>query len=105
MRDSEQSLVLRLGYRDLSVTFCPIHEGLACAEYGATGNNSYVNQAGSIDEMNLLRRPLDDLSGFTELVSPLPTPHTFGQVWHFTWMNSLQNDNAPICGTLYSFIP
>jgi hypothetical protein len=88
----------------LGVTFCPIHGGLACAQYGATGNNSFVNQAGSIDEMNLLRRPLDDLSGFTELVSPLPTPHTFGQIWHFTWMNSLQDDNAPICGTLYNTV-
>jgi hypothetical protein len=86
----------------LSVIPCPNHAGLACGQYGITGNNSFVNQAGSVDEMNLLRRPLSDLAETTELVSPLPTPHTFGQIWHFTWMNSLQNDNAPVCGTLYN---
>lgn len=87
----------------LNVTICPIHGSLFCAGYGVVGSNSYVNSPGYIENMNILKRPLDNLSEFTQLVSPLPYPPYFGNTVHFTWNNVDANDSLPACGSTYRY--
>jgi hypothetical protein len=36
-------------------------------------------------------------------VWPLATPHLFEQEQHFSWVNGYLNDNAPVCGSVYSY--
>jgi hypothetical protein len=45
----------------LNVAVCPLRKGLLCAGYSALGYDTQINAAGSIDEMNTLKRPLGKL--------------------------------------------
>jgi len=87
----------------LHVTACPTHGGPICGGYAAVGYNAHINAAGEVDEMNTLKRPLGNLAQFRQLVHPLPLPHLWGMEKHFTWSNGHWNDNAPVCGTTYSY--
>jgi hypothetical protein len=87
----------------LSVTNCPLHGTIHCGQYGVVGANAYVNGAGYLDDMNILIRPLNNLSQFTPLVVPIPTPAYFGDSKHFTWNNVDANDSLPVCGSTYSY--
>ncbi|MGB6477330.1 MAG: hypothetical protein WBF04_25025 [Candidatus Sulfotelmatobacter sp.] len=87
----------------LNVTDCPLDGDLFCGGYGVVGYNSYVNGAGYIDDMNILKRPLSNLAQFTQLVSPLPSPPHFGDTKHFTWSNVDAKDSLPVCGSTYSY--
>lgn len=86
----------------LNVMSCPAHEGPQCAGYGALGHDTYINAAGSIDEMNTIKRPLGDLTDITSLVS-LPLPHYWGMEKHYAWSNGRVDDSAPVCGNTYSY--
>ena len=85
----------------LSVTHCTPHSSLDCAGYTAIGYNDLVNSPGKIDGMNLVKRPLSDITQMTQLVLPLPPPHYWGQDKHFTWSNVDVNDSAPVCASSY----
>lgn len=87
----------------LHVTACPTHGGPICGQYAALGYNDYINAAGEVDEMNTLKRPLGNLAQFHQLVHPLPLPHLWEMEKRFTWSNGRSNDNAPVCGTTYSY--
>lgn len=87
----------------LKVTACPNKGGPLCAGYGALGYSSYVNAAGEIDEMNTLKRPLGNLGVTHQLVHPLPLPHYWEMEKRFAWSNGRLNNNAPVCGTTYSY--
>jgi hypothetical protein len=87
----------------LSVTPCAIHSGMNCAGYGAVGYNSYVNGPGVLDDMQMEKRPLDNLSQITQLVYPLPSPGNWEEDQHFTWSNVDVNDSTPVCGTTYDY--
>jgi hypothetical protein len=87
----------------LNLTACPVHAGLHCSGYGTMGREKYVNAAGVIDQMNILLRPLDNLSDYTQLVYPLPPPHHFGQEKHFVWTNGSFDDTLPVCGSTYNY--
>jgi hypothetical protein len=87
----------------LNVTLCPLRKGLLCDGYAALGYDTQINAAGSIDEMNTLKRPLGNLADFTQLVVPLPLPHYWGMEKRFTWSNGSLNDDAPVCGNTYSY--
>jgi hypothetical protein len=87
----------------LNIVPCPVHASLHCSGYGIMGNNSYVNAAGVIDQMNILLRPLDNLSDFGQLVYPLPSPHHFGQEKHFAWSAGDFDDSLPVCASTYNY--
>lgn len=86
----------------LNVAACPIDGGLFCGGYGTTGNSTYVNAAGKVDQMNTVIRPLSNLSDFSQLVYPLEPPYHFGQEKHYTWANGYFNDSLPICASTYN---
>jgi len=87
----------------LNVTFCVPKSGMQCLGYGVVGYNSYVNGPGTLDDMQIVQRPLGNLAQVTELVYPLSAPHYWGQPQHFTWSNVDANDSAPVCGSTYSY--
>lgn len=87
----------------LNVVPCQGHTGMLCSGYGTMGNNSYVNAAGKVDQMNIVLRPLDNLSDYRQLVYPLPPPHHFGQEKHFVWTNGYFDDTLPVCGSTYNY--
>jgi hypothetical protein len=86
----------------LKVSPCYSHGGLRCNGYSALGFNTIINTAGARDEMDTVRRPLGNLTNFTELVNPLPLPHLWGMEIVFTWLGGRLNDNVPVCGSAYS---
>jgi hypothetical protein len=81
----------------LNVRACPTHGPLLCAGYGVVGYDSYVNAAGVIDAMNILKRPLSNLSQSAQLVYPLDPPYYWGAQKHFSWSNVNANDSTPVC--------
>ena len=87
----------------LNVASCAHGSGLDCSGYGVVGFNSYVNDAGVLDDMQVVKRTLSDISQVTPLVYPLPSPGQWGQDPHFTWNNVDRNDTHPVCGTTYSY--
>jgi len=88
----------------LRVTPCELHTDLHCGGYSALGHSSYINPFGGIDEMNIVKRPLDNLSAISPpLVWPLPEPHEWEQSKHFAWVNGDVDDNRPVCASIYSY--
>ncbi len=87
----------------LTVVPCPESAGNFCAGYGTMGYNSYVNAAGKVDQMNILLRPLGNLSNYRQLVYPLVPPYHFGQAKHFVWTNGYHDDTLPVCGSTYNY--
>jgi hypothetical protein len=87
----------------LTVTSCALGSGNDCAGYGVMGYNTYVNGPAVLDDMQVVRRPVSDLTNFTSLVYPLPSPGNWGQPQHFTWSNDDVNDSVPVCGSTYDY--
>ena len=87
----------------LNVTDCKKGSGLECEGYDALGYNSFVNGPGVIDDMQVAKRPLNNLARITQLVYPLLPPHHWGQPQHFTWSNVDAKDSVPVCGSTYSY--
>jgi hypothetical protein len=86
----------------LNVQTCYDHGGPRCSGYGTLGYDTEINAPGVTDEMNTYRRPLSDLTNFTQLVYPLPLPHLWGMEKHFTWSGGHLDNNVPVCGTTYA---
>jgi len=53
--------------------------------------------------MQVVKRPLANLSQIAPLVYPLPLPSNWGQAQHFTWSNVDASDSTPVCGSTYSY--
>jgi hypothetical protein len=87
----------------LNVTHCGPYSSLDCFGYGITGFNSYVNAPGVVEYMQIVKRPLDNLAGISELFLPLSDPHAFGIPLHFSWSNVDVNDSAPVCASSYDY--
>jgi hypothetical protein len=87
----------------LNVTECINHAGNECHGYGVQGYNTFINAPGVLDDVQVVKRPLNDLSQITQLVYPLPSPADWGQVQHFTWSNVDVNDSTPVCSSKYSY--
>jgi len=85
----------------LKVTHCFLGSNLDCSGYAALGYNDLVNSPGTIDGMNIVKRPLNDIAKVSQLVLPLPPPHYWGQDKHFTWSNVDVNDSVPVCASTY----
>jgi hypothetical protein len=87
----------------LNVRHCPLRSNLDCGGYSAVGYDDLVSSLGTIDGMNIGKRPLSDIAQFSQLVLPLPPPHYWGQEKHFTWSNVDINDSAPVCASSYLY--
>jgi hypothetical protein len=86
----------------LNVEHCPLLSDLDCGGYSALGYDSLVNSPGTIDAMNIVKRPLSDIAQVSQLVLPLPVVPHWGQEKHFTWSNVDAHDSVPVCLSGYS---
>jgi len=87
----------------LTVSSCVRGSGDDCNGYGVAGYNSLVNGPAVHDDMQVVKRPLSDLTQITSLVYPLPSPANWGQEQRFTWSNVDVNDSTPVCGSTYGY--
>jgi hypothetical protein len=87
----------------LTVTSCVFGSGLDCEGYGVAGYNALLNGPAVLDDMQMVKRPLNNLTAITPLYYPIPSPSNWGQPQHFTWSNVDINDSTPACGSTYSY--
>lgn len=87
----------------LNIASCSHGSKQDCSGYGVIGYNSYVNGPTVLDDMQVVKRSLSNLTQVTSLVSPLPTRGYWGQSQHFTWSNVDVNDSTPVCGSTYEY--
>ncbi len=87
----------------LSVTPCANGSALECGGYSATGYNSFINGPAILDDMQTVKRSLNDLPNYAQLLYPVPSPGSWGQPQHFTWNNVDVNDSVPICGSTHNY--
>lgn len=73
----------------------------SCGGHMALGYTHFINDPNDSDMAQVLSRPLSDLSTFTELVNPLPTPPQFTGS-HWTWNDDNPSDTMPVCGSFYA---
>lgn len=86
----------------LSVNACPNQGNLdECGGYEALGYNSLVNGPGVEGDMQVVKRPLSNISQISQLVWPIPLG--WGQEPHFTWSNVNKLDNTPVCASKYGY--
>ena len=87
----------------LNISVCTNASVMNCGGYGVGGYNTYVNSAGKFDDMQTVKRPLNNLSQLSFLFPAVPPPGNWGQARHFTWSNVNSNDSTPVCGSSYSY--
>jgi hypothetical protein len=87
----------------LKVMPCALDSGLECGGYGVAGYHTHINQPAVLDDMQTVKRPLNNLSKITQLFYPIPSPPDWGQPTHFTWSNVDANDSTPVCGSNYNY--
>jgi hypothetical protein len=86
----------------LNVTACPIDShGEECAGYKAVGYNSLIDGPAILGDMQVIKRPLRDISKITQLVTPVPFQWEDEQ--NFSWNNVNVHDSTPVCGTTHSY--
>jgi len=88
----------------LQVQYCPVHSGMHCAGYTATGYNSMVQSRNLKGPMDVVKRPLSDITQIEELVWPTVPWNKVPQDKHFTWNNVDINDSVPVCASSYDRI-
>ena len=86
----------------LNVAVCSTRGPLKCGGYGAMGSSTYINPSGTINSLNLLKRPLSNVVAKTNLEDPLQLLAGWRMEEHTTWQSGRFNDNAPVCGSNYS---
>ena len=84
----------------LDVALCGL--GNHCGGHWVLGYSHLINQAGWLDDMNMLVHPLDNLTATKPLIDPLPTPPEWGFDGHWSWNNDGPDDSAPVCGSTYA---
>ena len=82
----------------LDVSTCHLDE---CAGYEAVGYDSLVNGPTIEGDMQTAKRPLNNLSEISQLVTPVL--FVWGQAQHFTWSNANVQESAPVCGSTHSY--
>ncbi|HEV2417619.1 MAG TPA: hypothetical protein VGX94_07435, partial [Terriglobia bacterium] len=73
----------------------------SCGGHMALGYSHLINDPNDNDMAEVVIRPLSNLSSFTELVNPLPTPPQFTGS-HWTWNDDNPSDTMPVCGSFYA---
>jgi hypothetical protein len=72
-----------------------------CGGHWVLGYSHFINQSGILDDMNLLVRPLRDLTRSTQLITPLPKEKEWGFDSHWSWNDAGHEDVVPVCGSVY----
>jgi hypothetical protein len=86
----------------LTVTACPVYSNVdECAGYDAIGYDSFINGPAITGDMQIVKRPLNNFSQISQLVSPVP--YEWGQEQQFSWSNVDVNDSVPVCGSMHSY--
>jgi len=86
----------------LNVTACPVHSNVdECAGYDAIGYDSFVNGPAITGDMQVVKRPMNNISQISQLVWPVS--YDWGQEQQFSWSNVDVNDSAPVCGSMHSY--
>lgn len=83
-----------------NATLCTYGPPLSCGGHFAMGYNHLINPSRKRHPMDLLVRPLNDLSKFTPLITDLP-PTKGWYDKHFSWNNVNPSDTTPVCFTNY----
>jgi hypothetical protein len=81
----------------------PCAIGMECGGYGVAGYHTLINGPAVLDDMQAVKRPLNNLSKITQLFYPMPSPGNWGQPTHFTWSNVDVKDSTPVCGSTYNY--
>lgn len=87
----------------LNLRACQLHTtpNDECGGYEVIGYDSIVNGPAITGDMQVAKRPLNDISRISQLA--LPVLFDWGQEQHFTWSNVNVDDGAPVCGSTYSY--
>jgi hypothetical protein len=86
----------------LNVSACPVHSPIdECGGYEVVGYDSLINGPGIKGDMQVAKRPQNNISEISQLVWPVA--FNWGQAQHFTWSNVDVNDSTPVCGSTYSY--
>jgi hypothetical protein len=80
------------------VTTCTIY-GNNCGGHQALGYTHLINDPNNHDISEVMIRSFSNLSNYTELVNPLPTPHQWGDS-HWSWNDADPSDSMPVCGSI-----
>jgi len=86
----------------LNVTACLVPGGPHCDGYAVNGYNHMAGGIGYINDWNMVKRPLNDLTSLMPLVWPL-TRGTWRQEKHFTWNSNNTQDTGPLCGSAFTY--
>jgi hypothetical protein len=85
----------------LSVSACAIGSSDECAGYMSVGYNTIVNGPAIAGDMQVAKRPLQNLGQIAQMVWPVP--FEWDQAQHFTWSNVDKRDTRPVCGSTYNY--
>ena len=86
----------------LKVSACPVHDKLdECAGYMTVGYDSVVNSPAILGDMQVAKRPLNDITQITQLVWPIS--YDWEEEKQFAWSNVDVNDSTPVCGSTHSY--
>jgi len=86
----------------LTVTPCAVKGNPdECGGYSAMGYNSLVNGPAILGDSQTVKRPLNNISQISQLVTPVL--FNWDEQRHFTWSNVDALDSAPVCGSTYGY--
>jgi hypothetical protein len=87
----------------LNVSACQLHTKLQneCGGYLAVGYDGIVNGPAITGDMQVAKRPLNNIGQISQLVWPVL--FDWGQAQNFTWSNVDVDDSAPVCGSTHSY--
>ncbi len=89
----------------LNVTTCSSRAAPYCGGHKVLGYAHMVNQPGTLDDMNVVMRPLTSIKASFQLINPLLTPTQWTLDSHWSWNNDDANDSFPVCGSTYREVP
>lgn len=86
----------------LKVSPCPVLSKVnECAGYMTVGYDTLVNGPAIKGDMQVVKRPLRDISQIAQLVWPIS--YVWEEEQMFTWNNVDINDSTPVCATTHSY--
>jgi hypothetical protein len=73
----------------------------SCDGHFAIGYNKFVNAPGVRDDMDVVIRPLANLTAPVEVIRTFPGPTEWDADNHWSWNNDDPADTNPVCGSTY----
>ncbi|HET9306931.1 MAG TPA: hypothetical protein VFO46_12955 [Candidatus Sulfotelmatobacter sp.] len=85
----------------LNLDACVIGSTRECGGYQVLGYDTIVNGPAILGDMQVAKRPLNNLDQITQLVRPVA--YNWGLAQHFSWSNVNSTDTTPVCLTTYDY--